>query len=245
MNYLDKLCGYPACIWVYNRPIIRQIKNGNSAINSMTDNAAICIEADSLSLERDGRQLFSGVNFKVLAGNILQIEGDNGAGKTSLLRILAGVSRLGYGGRLLTRGQLLTPMRSEYNQNLLYIGHKAAVKTTLTAEENLAWSSSLAASPSSEIYQALAKVGLYGYEQVLCQNLSAGQQRRVALARLYLSTASLWILDEPFTAIDKQGVAELEALFVKHLKNGGALILATHQTLNIDYPIDTLVLGNS
>ncbi len=211
----------------------------------MTDNTAICVQVSDLSLERDGRQLFSGVNFQVLAGDILQIEGDNGAGKTSLLRILAGVSRLGYQGQLSTRGQSLANKRCEFNQNLLYIGHKAAVKTSLTAEENLAWSQSLAANQSADISQALAKVGLYGYEQVLCQNLSAGQQRRVALARLYLSSASLWILDEPFTAIDKAGVAALELLFVEHLSRGGALILATHQALNIDYPINTLVLGNS
>jgi len=214
-------------------------------MTTMTDNTAICIEARDLSLERDGRQLFSAINFQVLAGEILQVDGDNGAGKTSLLRILAGVSRLGYAGQLLTGGQPLAEVRSQYNENLLYIGHNSAVKTTLTAQENLAWSQSLAARQSIDVSSALAKVGLYGYEQVLCQNLSAGQQRRVALARLYLSSASVWILDEPFTAIDKRGVAQLEALFVEHVKGGGTLVLATHQALAIDYPVQTLVLGES
>tara|TARA_B110000444_G_C18725198_1_gene540502 strand:- start:158 stop:793 length:636 start_codon:yes stop_codon:yes gene_type:complete len=211
----------------------------------MKDKRAIYVEAKDLSLEREGRQLFSGVNFQVSSGDILQIEGVNGSGKTSLLRMLAGISRLGYGGQLLTQGKSMASSRSEYSQDLLYIGHKSAIKTSLTPEENLSWSQSLAANQSADITFALAKVGLFGFEQVLCQSLSAGQQRRVALARLYLSLASLWILDEPFTSIDQKGVVALENVFLGHLQRGGALILATHQTLDIDHPVKTLVLGDS
>lgn len=211
--------------------------------DSSASSSAIFLEARDLHLTRDGRQLFSGVNFKLAAGNIVQIEGDNGAGKTSLLRILAGVSRLGYSGELLTDGNNVDRMRTEFNQNLLYIGHKAALKTTLTTAENLDWFQSLTGQTQGDVSQALAKVGLGGYEGVICQNLSVGQQRRVALARLYMSGARLWILDEPFTALDKNGVGQLEALFVDHANRGGALVLASHQRLGVDYPLQTIILG--
>lgn len=211
--------------------------------DSSASSSAIFLEARDLHLTRDGRQLFSGVNFKLAAGNIVQIEGDNGAGKTSLLRILAGVSRLGYSGELLTDGNNVDRMRTEFNQNLLYIGHKAALKTTLTTAENLDWFQSLTGQTQGDVSRALAKVGLGGYEGVICQNLSVGQQRRVALARLYMSGARLWILDEPFTALDKNGVGQLEALFVDHANRGGALVLASHQRLGVDYPLQTIILG--
>ena len=120
----------------------------------------------------------------------------------------------------------------ELGSTLLWIGHAAGIKGLLSAEENLAWLCALHRPASREaIWQALAAVGLRGFEDVPCHTLSAGQQRRVALARLYLDAPPLWILDEPFTALDKQGVAQLEAHLAQHCERGGLVVLTTHHTL--------------
>lgn len=189
------------------------------------------LEAADLGLERGGRELFRKLSFAVEPGQLVQIEGVNGAGKTSLLRILAGLSRYGFSGRVTC------------NAPLLYLGHHSAVKGMLSPRENLAWHISGEGSYSAaEIDDALARVGLYGYEDVPSHALSAGQHRRVNLARLYLSSAPLWLLDEPFTAIDRGGVAELEALLVRHASAGNAVILTSHQSLSVSYPVAMLSL---
>ena len=189
------------------------------------------LAANNLTLSRGGRQLFSGLSFDVSAGNLIQIEGCNGAGKTSLIRILAGLSRYGFDGNV------------SRNEAILYLGHHSAVKDMLSPRENLAWSVSGRGQYSiAEIDRALDKVGLYGYEDVPSHALSAGQHRRVNLARLYLSDCPLWLLDEPFTAIDKAGVKSLEELFVAHVKRGGAIMLTSHQALALDYPVHSLAL---
>ena len=191
------------------------------------------LAADSLSLERGGRQLFEQLSFEIFPGQLVQIEGANGAGKTSLMRILAGLSRYGFEGRV----QRAVPM--------LYLGHHSAVKALLSPRENLRWHASGEADFSdAEIEAALAHVGLYGYEDVASHSLSAGQHRRVNLARLYLSNSPLWLLDEPFTAIDVKGVGELEALFAQHASSGGAVLLTSHQPLGVDYPVSRLDLGS-
>ena len=161
----------------------------------------------------------------------MQIEGANGAGKTSLLRILAGLSRYGYQGAV-TR-----------HVSMLFLGHQPAVKAMLTPRENLAWHvAGEGLYSDAAIEDALEKVGLYGYEDVPSHALSAGQHRRVNLARLYLSDSPLWLLDEPFTAIDVSGVAALEALKVEHVQSGGAVVLTSHQALNTDHPVQRLCL---
>jgi heme exporter protein A len=184
------------------------------------------LSADQLSLERGGRELFSNLTFQINPGDLIQLAGDNGAGKTSLLRILAGLSRYGFDGTV----QRLSAQ--------LFLGHLPAVKGLLTPRENLAWHVDGRDTCSDEdIEQALEKVGLYGYEDVPSHNLSAGQHRRVNLARLYLSQCPLWLLDEPFTAIDRSGVASLEALIVDKVNSGGAVILTSHQPLQLDHPL--------
>jgi heme exporter protein A len=184
-----------------------------------------------LCLERGGRELFRNLAFAVLPGQLLQVDGPNGAGKTSLLRILAGLSRYGFTGRV------------ERSAPPLYLGHQPAVKALLTPRENLAWHvAGESAYDSRQIEDALARVGLYGYEDVPSHALSAGQHRRVNLARLYLSARPLWLLDEPFTAIDRGGVAELEALLVAHVERGGAVIMTSHQQLRVDYRVQMLSL---
>ena len=196
----------------------------------MTDAGPLLV-ADALSLERGGRQLFSELSLSVHAGELIQVQGANGAGKTSLMRILAGLSRYGFDGEV-TR-----------SAGLLYLGHQSGVKGLLSPRENLAWHVAGAEQSSdAEIEGALHEVGLYGYEDVPSHTLSAGQHRRVNLARLYLSTSPLWILDEPFTAIDAEGVANLESLLKTHLERGGAVILSSHQTLNISYRVQMLSL---
>lgn len=188
-------------------------------------------EALNLSCVRDERTLFSGLSFTIEPGEMVQIEGQNGAGKTSLLRILAGLSSPD-AGEVRWQGVNIRRQRDLFHQHLLYLGHQPGVKSVLTAFENLAFYQSVNGNTDAEaIYQALENVGLLGYEDVTVAQMSAGQQRRVALARLWLSAAPLWILDEPLTAIDKQGVATLIALFEQHVQQGGCVVLTTHQDL--------------
>ncbi|ATR82427.1 heme ABC transporter ATP-binding protein CcmA [Pseudomonas sp. HLS-6] len=189
------------------------------------------LEAVDLACERDWRMLFEHLDLQLAAGDMLQISGPNGSGKTSLLRLLAGLMRP-TSGQILVQGKPLAEQRGELARLLLWIGHAAGIKDLLTPEENLAWLCALHRPAGREaIWQALAAVGLRGFEDVPCHTLSAGQQRRVALARLYLDSPPLWILDEPFTALDKQGVAQLEAHLAHHCETGGMVILTTHHTL--------------
>lgn len=196
----------------------------------MPDSGPLLV-VQGLSLERGGRELFLELSFAIHPGQLVQIDGANGAGKTSLLRILAGLSRYGFSGRV------------ERHTPLLYLGHQPAVKALLTPRENLNWHVAGQARYNNEqIEGALASVGLYGYEDVPSNTLSAGQHRRVNLARLYLSQCPLWLLDEPFTAIDKTGVAELEKLMLRHVERGGAVVMTSHQVLRIAHNVQMLKL---
>ena len=203
------------------------------------------IEARNLRCERDDRCLFHDLSFSVNQGEILQVAGPNGAGKSTLLRILIGLSA-GYEGGLSWMGQDMRDARYDFLANTLYLGHQPGVKGAMTPEENLHWWQTRFSDVSRDaVYAALAQVGLRGYEDIPSYNLSAGQQRRVALARLYLDPPRLWILDEPFTAIDKAGVARLEQTIVEHARQGGAVILTTHHELPQSVPVRTLMLGGS
>ena len=189
------------------------------------------LQAAGLACERDWRMLFEHLELQVAAGDMLQISGPNGSGKTSLLRLLAGLMQPTH-GEILLNGKPLAEQGSELARNLVWIGHAAGIKDLLTPEENLTWLCALHRPASRDaIWQALDAVGLRGFEDVPCHTLSAGQQRRVALARLYLDSPPLWILDEPFTALDKQGVAQLEAHLARHCEQGGMVILTAHHTL--------------
>jgi heme exporter protein A len=177
-------------------------------------------------------RLFTGISFTLQAGEVLQIQGTNGSGKTSLLRILTGLSQAET-GEILWNGTNIDIDRVSYLENLIYIGHSNGLKAELSAIENLQLSRQyLGYSNDKPTQQALKEVGLTGYEHILAHQLSAGQKRRVTLARLSLNVAPLWILDEPITAIDADGVSAFEKTIETHALNGGMVILTTHQTLN-------------
>lgn len=176
------------------------------------------LEARELLCERDERTLFSGLSFTLNAGEWVQITGSNGAGKTTLLRLLTGLSRPD-AGEVLWQGQPLHQVRDSYHQNLLWIGHQPGIKTRLTALENLHFYHR--DGDTAQCLEALAQAELAGFEDIPVNQLSAGQQRRVALARLWLTRATLWILDEPFTAIDVNGVDRLTQRMAQHTEQGG------------------------
>jgi len=199
--------------------------------DSATEAAIPLLELCNLGCERDERLLFSGLDLRLLPGDVVQIGGPNGAGKTTLLRALAGISA-DYHGQILYAGQALPGAAWEFAGDSLYLGHLPGIKKALTPAENLEWYKAQSGAAVS-INDALTAVGLYGYEETPCYQLSAGQLRRVALARLHLSKARIWILDEPFTAIDKLGVSQLEALIARQCANGGLVILTSHQDLNL------------
>lgn len=216
----------------------------------------LALSLNNIACEIDDRLLFSNLTTQFNSGDLVQIVGPNGAGKTTLLRILTGISS-NYEGELKWCDY---PIPSyEFYSSLLYLGHLTGAKASLTPMENLSWyfglngtkgsnrtedvneSNSAGGSSTSEVSKdaivaALAAVGLNGYENVPGFQMSAGQQRRVALARLYISQAPLWILDEPFTAIDKLGVANLEKHFNQHREKGGIVVLTTHQSLSYAEP---------
>ena len=188
--------------------------------------------ANKLTCIRENRILFDELSFDVNAGDLIQIEGANGAGKTSLLRILAGLS-LPYEGKVLYGQSPINQCREEYYQDLTFIGHLAGVKSEISAFENLSFNLTIQGDQLDNMSNAMDAVNLTGFEDVSASNLSAGQNRRIALARLWQSTSRIWILDEPFTAIDKAGVVALEQLFMKHVNQGGAIIFTSHQELQI------------
>ncbi len=202
------------------------------SVNQATSLTPPLISVTNLTCIREERLLFDQLNIEINAGDIVQVEGPNGSGKTSLLRILSGLSQP-FEGEVFFNQQLISQSREEFHQDLLYLGHLPGVKGEMSAAENLSFNLTLQGAPNNavNIEKTLSAVNLTGFEDSLASHLSAGQHRRISLARLYKSTAKIWILDEPFTAIDKQGVRALELLFKAHIKQGGCVILTTHQDL--------------
>jgi len=193
------------------------------------------LEVSGLACERGERRLFDALAFHVAQGTLLRVAGPNGTGKTSLLRILCGLLEP-TAGEVRWKGATTRSLREEYWKDLVYIGHLNGVKDDLTVRENLRVAVRIGGRVVNEreLDHALDAVGLAGFEESLARHLSQGQRRRVALARLYVSqSVPLWILDEPFTALDTRGVANLSALIAAHLEGGGTVVLTTHQEVPV------------
>ena len=205
---------------------------------------SLCLQARQLACERDERWLFSGLDVDIRSGEVVRIEGPNGSGKTTLLKIFSG-QLSDYHGELIWNGEPMRQVREHFLANLLYLGHSPGVKTGLSALENLAWYQALDGQQNNEAasWEALETVGLAGFEDVPAGQLSAGQQRRIALARLTLTPRILWVLDEPFTAIDRHGVAALEAQLTTHASKGGCVIVTTHHELSSSPALRRIQLG--
>lgn len=182
------------------------------------------LSISDLACERDSRVLYQSLNITIEAGDLWHVKGRNGAGKTTFLRQLAGLHPVDEGEISLLNN----------NARVIYIGHKLGLKEQLTADENLTWLAGLnGSSTQQQRYIALERVGLRGYEESVVAQLSAGQKRRVALARLHLCKADIWLLDEPFTSIDQQGIADEQEWLNKHTLAGGAVLMTSHQDITL------------
>ena len=191
------------------------------------------LKAQSITCVRGDRLLFQDLNLQVHPGEACQIQGGNGVGKTTLLRILCGLS-LPESGEVFWNAASIREDPGKFQSDLVYIGHSNGIKLDLTPKENLAFALTLhLGTPDVSIDEALDRVGLSGSQHLLCRVLSAGQRRRVAIARLYLSRAPLWVLDEPLGAIDAAGVEAIENVIETHLDQGGMTVFTTHQPLRL------------
>lgn len=193
------------------------------------------LEAYDLACRRGDRDLFAGINFRLNEGELLHLQGQNGSGKTSLLRILIGLLPP-TAGNVHWCGRPVRAHIEEYRAQLCYLGHLNAIKEELTPLENLLTSTRLTASELSceEAMDALSQLGLAGREDLPCKYLSQGQKRRVALARLVQNKSLLWILDEPFVTLDRGATDELSDLISAHLQRGGLAVMTTHQAVSIN-----------
>jgi len=207
---------------------------GRGAAASGTGGArGVSLDASNLECIRDDRVLFSGLSFSARPGEVVQIEGHNGSGKTSLLRILCGLL-LPSQGDVLWCGQPVERVRADFLGELSYLGHHNGIKGDLSALENLHFAATLSPRRAeTDAHAILARFTLRGFEDVPCRTLSAGQNRRVGLARLLMTRSLLWVLDEPFSALDRKGMRDLETIFEEHVGNGGMIVLTTHQPIEM------------
>jgi heme exporter protein A len=214
-------------------------------VTTVTHRPTALFEARSLCCIRDDRVLFESLDFQINPGQALVLEGRNGSGKTSLLRILCGI-RLPESGQLLWEGVDIFRLGPEFHEHIAYLGHKDGSKLDLTPLENLRIAQGLGKPRKGiDLEQALDQVGLYGFEDVPTRNLSAGQQRRLAIARLLVTDARLWILDEPFTSLDRKGIEHMERLFETHLMHGGMAAMTTHHRIGFKDDIQLIRINLS
>ncbi|MCW8901228.1 MAG: cytochrome c biogenesis heme-transporting ATPase CcmA [Gammaproteobacteria bacterium] len=189
------------------------------------------LKVKNLACWRNDRVLFEDLTLTLSSGNVLFLEGENGSGKTSFLRILCGF-------RLADEGEISWDNESvssfpEYFQNISFVGHKNGIKDELTVEENLNLMRSMATASDIKTEDVLKQIGLFKQADVLSRLLSAGQKRKLALARLMMTNNSFWVLDEPFTSLDKASVVFFETLIKQHIAKGGMLILTSHHDIDL------------
>jgi len=200
------------------------------------------ISFENISFERDNQFLFRGLSGELIPGEALQIQGQNGTGKSTLLRILAGLLEPQY-GKIFWHRQDIRTVQAAYQRQFFYVGHHNHLKPLLTVRENLQLMLALhQLSLSCSLKSILGPLGLQNSLDTLCKHLSAGQMRRLSLAKLLFSPRPLWILDEPMTTLDAQTQAWLRALLNQHLATQGMLLIATHQPLQLDKKIHCLLL---
>lgn len=185
----------------------------------------------NLACLRNDQVLFEDLNLSLSPENVLFLQGENGSGKTSFLRILCGF-RLADEGEI-TWGDQSTSSFPEYYQNISFVGHKNGIKDELTVEENLNLMRSMATASDIKTDDVLKQIGLFKKSDVLTRLLSAGQKRKLALARLMMTNNSFWVLDEPFTSLDKASVGFFESLIKQHIARGGMLILTSHHDIDL------------
>lgn len=195
------------------------------------------LEVKNLTCVRGTRRLFKDLNFSAEPGDLVELRGANGSGKTSLLRILCGLATPA-AGEVRWQGKNIHSLGEEYFASVAYLAHQNAVKDELSAIENLRISSAVAGNPLSvpKAREVLARVGLAAQENLPARALSAGQRRRLAMTRLLTAEATLWILDEVLTSLDDAAVNLSRDFINDHLNNGGIAIVATHQDLNLTAP---------
>ena len=199
----------------------------------------------NLECIRQNNMLFRGLNFSIKDGDLLQINGANGSGKSSLLQICSGLIEP-TAGEILWENKNINKYRYEFQSNILYLGHSNAIKAALTVEENMRIIHSLTGEkPNIDYSEILNTMGMTGMNEILVSRLSAGQKRRVGLTRLYMTKSKLWFLDEPFNALDKKGKKIIENIVINHCNDGGIVLFTTHQKMEINnYPLQNIHLGN-
>jgi heme exporter protein A len=192
------------------------------------------LDATNLECVRGNRRLFKNMSFSVRPGDLVQLIGPNGSGKTSLIRILCGLLPPN-SGEIRWRGTNICALGDEYYSAVTYVGHRHGVKDEFTALENLRVSSGLSGVEitDQQAIEALTRMGLSGRENLNARLLSEGQRRRLALARLLVCQTSLWLLDEVLTSLDRAATEVMNLLIVEHLENGGMAIVAAHQELDL------------
>ena len=195
---------------------------------------AFSLSIEHLACSQQQRILFKSLSFTVNNGEIVLLHGANGVGKTTCLRTLAGLLTPAR-GEIFWQQQVLKPYNTEYLAQMIYIGHHSGIKVVLTPEENIRQSLELAGHQTSDndIRQALKRVNLLQHIHVPCGQMSSGQQRRVNLARLMLMRVPLWILDEPLTALDREGIDLVHEVFAEHQAQQGSIILTSHQHISM------------
>ncbi|MDJ0776636.1 MAG: cytochrome c biogenesis heme-transporting ATPase CcmA [Gammaproteobacteria bacterium] len=192
------------------------------------------LETRNLTCIRNDRRLFGGLELVLEAGQMLVVEGPNGCGKTSLLRILTGL-RLADEGEVRWRGETIEKLAGDYYEEIAYVGHHDGVKRELSCLENLRLARAMGIPSALELDDVLEQVNLYVYGETEAGSLSAGQRRRLALARLLATRSILWILDEPFTSLDKASMAMFTGLFVAHIEAGGMIVMTSHHDIPLDH----------